>query len=74
MQFDEENNELNLYGRIEIPISVGVKGGVINSNQIYQDNLQILGVFTSKELAEIIACVGLASNFAALRALSIEGI
>ncbi|MDO8056525.1 MAG: 3-hydroxy-3-methylglutaryl-CoA reductase, partial [Candidatus Hermodarchaeota archaeon] len=33
-----------------------------------------LGVKTANELAEIIACVGLAKNLAALRALSQEGI
>jgi hydroxymethylglutaryl-CoA reductase len=36
--------------------------------------VKILGVKTANELAEIIACVGLAQNLAALRALSQEGI
>lgn len=63
-----------LVGSIEIPISVGVKGGATQSNSLYQQNLRILGNPTSRELSEIIACVGLAQNFAALRALSLEGI
>jgi len=36
--------------------------------------LKILGVQTARELAEIIAAVGLAQNLAALRALATEGI
>jgi hydroxymethylglutaryl-CoA reductase len=36
--------------------------------------LQILGVDTAQELAEVIMCVGLAQNFAAIRALATEGI
>ena len=63
-----------LVGSIEIPISVGVKGGATQSNSLYQQNLRLLGDPTSRELSEIIACVGLAQNFAALRALSLEGI
>jgi hydroxymethylglutaryl-CoA reductase len=36
--------------------------------------LKILGVKTAKELAEVIAAVGLVQNLAALRALAAEGI
>ena len=36
--------------------------------------LKLLGVKTARELAEIMACVGLAQNFAAIRALATEGI
>jgi len=36
--------------------------------------LKILGVQTARELAEIIASVGLAQNLAAVRALATEGI
>lgn len=63
-----------LVGSIEIPLSVGVKGGATQSNSLYQQNLRMLGNPTSKELSQIIACVGLAQNFAALKALSLEGI
>ncbi len=37
-------------------------------------NLKILGVKTARELAEVMASVGLAQNMAALRALATEGI
>jgi hydroxymethylglutaryl-CoA reductase len=36
--------------------------------------LRMLGVTRAHELAEIMACVGLAQNFAAVRALALEGI
>lgn len=63
-----------LQGRLEIPISVGTRGGATHSNPLYIQNLQLLRNPTSSQLAEIMVCVGLAQNFAALRALSQEGI
>ena len=36
--------------------------------------MEILGNPTTKELSEVLVTVGLAQNFAALRALAIEGI
>ena len=63
-----------LQGSIEIPISVGTRGGVTHSNPLYIQNLELLKNPTSSHLAEIMVCVGLAQNFAALRALSQEGI
>lgn len=70
----EETQRALLVGSIDIPLSVGVKGGATQSNSLYQQNLKILGNPSSKELSQIIACVGLAQNFSALKALSIEGI
>lgn len=61
-------------GSLELPIAVGVKGGVLDKNPLYKTTLNILGQPNAKELAEIIVTVGLAQNFAALRALAIEGI
>ena len=62
------------YGRIEMPISVGSQGGAIKSNPSYMNTLKILGYPDAMELAQIMVTVGLAQNFAAIRALSIEGI
>ena len=62
------------YGRIEMPISVGSKGGAIKSNPSYQNTMMILGYPDAQEISNIMISVGLAQNFAALRALSIEGI
>lgn len=61
-------------GRIEVPISVGTRGGVTHSNPLYIQTLEILKNPSSNQLAEIMAAVGLAQNFAALRALAFEGI
>ncbi len=64
----------DLVGEIEIPMKVGTQGGSLNSNPSARLNHQILGVATATELAEVMAAVGLAQNFAALRALSTDGI
>jgi hydroxymethylglutaryl-CoA reductase len=64
----------NLRGRLEMPMKVGIVGGPLESNPGVAMNLRILGVKTSGELAEVMAAVGLAQNFAALRALATEGI
>mgnify|MGYP003881207077 CR=1 FL=1 len=70
----EKNKDGDLVGTIELPIAVGVIGGATASHPIAKINRKILGVKTAKELAEIMAAVGLAQNFAALRALATEGI
>lgn len=57
-----------------MPISVGSKGGAIKSNPSYVNLLKILEHPDACEMAQIMLSVGLAQNFAALRALSIEGI
>jgi hydroxymethylglutaryl-CoA reductase len=66
--------EGNLVGEIELPMAVGLVGGATKTHPIAKIAIKILGVKSSKELAEIIASVGLAQNFAAIRALSMEGI
>jgi hydroxymethylglutaryl-CoA reductase len=64
----------NLRGRIELPMKVGIVGGPLESNPGTALNLRLLGVKSGTELAEVMAVVGLAQNFAALRALATEGI
>jgi hydroxymethylglutaryl-CoA reductase len=64
----------NLRGSIEIPMKVGIVGGPLESNPGTALNLRLLGVKSATELAEVMAVVGLAQNFAALRALATEGI
>jgi hydroxymethylglutaryl-CoA reductase len=68
------DGEGNLVGSIELPIAVGVVGGATASHPIARICRKILGVKTARELAEVMAAVGLAQNFAALRALATEGI
>lgn len=69
-----KDNKGDLVGEIELPLAVGTIGGATKSNPTARIALKILGVKNAKELAEVMACVGLANNFAALRALATEGI
>jgi len=64
----------NLVGEIELPIAVGVVGGAANMHPKAKLCRKILGITTAKELAEVVASLGLAQNFAALFALSTVGI
>ncbi len=64
----------NLVGKIEIPLSVGTVGGIINVHPTAKVCAKILGVDSASELACVIAAAGLAQNFSALRALASEGI
>ncbi len=64
----------DLRGRIEIPLAVGIVGGATRVHPIAQLALKILNIESASQLAEVIACVGLAQNFAAIRALATEGI
>ena len=63
-----------LVGTLEMPIAVGTVGGSLKAHPMYKTNLKMLGSPNSQQLAQIIASVGLAQNFAALRALATEGI
>ena len=64
----------NLVGKIELPLSVGIVGGIINIHPMAKICTKILGVSSAQELACVIASVGLAQNFSAMRALATEGI
>jgi hydroxymethylglutaryl-CoA reductase len=70
----EKDEEGNLVGSIELPIAVGTVGGATRTNPVAGVALKILGTRNAQELAGIMASLGLAQNFAALRALSSEGI
>ncbi|ALC88982.1 3-hydroxy-3-methylglutaryl-CoA reductase [Bacillus sp. FJAT-18017] len=67
-----ENN--TIVGTIELPLAVGLVGGATKSHPVAQVGTKILGVKTARELSGIIAALGLAQNFAGLRALASEGI
>jgi hydroxymethylglutaryl-CoA reductase len=64
----------DLVGEIEIPLKVGTVGGSLGANPAAALGLELCGVATAVELAELMAAVGLAQNFAALRALATRGI
>jgi hydroxymethylglutaryl-CoA reductase len=64
----------NLVGSLEMPMAVGIVGGATKVHPMARVALKLMGVKTARELAEIIVAVGLAQNFAAIRALATEGI
>jgi hydroxymethylglutaryl-CoA reductase len=66
--------EISLYGRLELPLAVGTVGGATRVHPAAQVALKILGITAARELAEVMAAVGLAQNLAAIRALATEGI
>lgn len=70
----EKNKDGNLVGSIELPMAVGVVGGLTKNHPVARVNLKILGVKSAQEFGEVLACVGLAQNLAALKALSTEGL
>ena len=70
----EKNREGDLVGTLEMPMAVGLVGGAAKTHPTARANIKILGVKSAIELAEVMGAVGLAQNFAALRALASEGI
>jgi hydroxymethylglutaryl-CoA reductase len=64
----------NLLGKLVLPVKVGVVGGSLETNPAVAVSLQIAGASSAAELAGMMAAVGLAQNFAALRALVTDGI
>jgi hydroxymethylglutaryl-CoA reductase len=70
----EKNDDGDLVGSIEIPMAVGLVGGATKVHPTARACVKILGVESAKELGEVIAAVGLAQNFAAMKALATEGI
>ena len=64
----------NLVGELELPLAVGIIGGAGNIHPKARLCKKILGISTAQELAEVVASLGLAQNFAAVFALSTVGI
>lgn len=64
----------DLHGEIALPMALGIVGGATRAHPAAKIALQLLGVKSARELAEVAAAVGLAQNFAALRALATDGI
>lgn len=63
-----------LCGEITLPLPIATKGGSIGLNPTVEVSFDLLKQPTAKELASIIASIGLAQNFAALKALVSIGI
>ena len=70
----EKDDLGNLVGTFEIPLSVGIVGGVTNDHPIAKICTKILNLTNVQELSCVMAATGLAQNFAAMRALVTEGI
>ncbi|MEM0259687.1 MAG: hydroxymethylglutaryl-CoA reductase, degradative, partial [Thermoproteota archaeon] len=70
----EKDENGDLVGTLEMPMAVGLIGGATKVHPIAKVAVKILGVKTATELARVMVAVGLAQNFAALRALALEGI
>lgn len=64
----------HLAGSIELPMAVGLVGGATKLHPTAKACLQILQVKSAEQLARVIAAVGLAQNFSALKALATTGI
>ncbi|MFX0029830.1 MAG: hydroxymethylglutaryl-CoA reductase, degradative [Candidatus Hermodarchaeota archaeon] len=64
----------NLIGEIEVPLALGIIGGMTKIHPMARLALKILNVKSANELSQIGAALGLAQNVAALRALASEGI
>ncbi|MFN7954805.1 MAG: hydroxymethylglutaryl-CoA reductase, degradative [bacterium] len=61
-------------GELELPLSVGIVGGITKVHPVVKVALKILGVQSASDLARVAAAAGLAQNFGALHALATEGI
>ena len=70
--WQDENGDL--CGTLEMPLAVGTVGGATRVHPTAQIALKLMNIQSARQLAEIIAAVGLAQNVAALRALATEGI
>ncbi len=70
----EKNANGDLVATIEMPMAVGLVGGATKTNPIARAAVKILGVKTATEMGEVFVALGLAQNFAAMRALATEGI
>ena len=70
----EVSAEGNLVGSIEVPMAVGLVGGATKLHPSAKVALKVLNAKTAEDLARVIAAVGLAQNFSAMKALATTGI
>lgn len=59
---------------LDVPLAIGTVGGLTSLHPLAKKTLEILGNPSAEKLMRIIASVGLAQNFAALRSLVTTGI
>ena len=68
------NADGDLVGELDMPMKVGTVGGSLETNPTVRINHRLLGSPGATELAGVMGAVGLAQNYAALRALTTAGI
>jgi hydroxymethylglutaryl-CoA reductase len=66
--------DASLCGEIHMPLAAATRGGSTRAHAAVRAAFELVGTDDARELAVIIASAGLATNLAALRALSSEGI
>lgn len=71
-EFDEDRDILK--GSITIPLQIATVGGTLSNHPTAKLNLEMMRIESSRELANVIAAVGLVQNFSAVRALVSDGI
>ncbi|MCA9581888.1 MAG: 3-hydroxy-3-methylglutaryl-CoA reductase, partial [Myxococcales bacterium] len=69
-----KDGEGRLVGHLELPLALGIVGGPSRVHAGAQLALRASGSTSAQDLAMLVACVGMASNLAALRALATVGI
>nr|AOE11960.1 hydroxymethylglutaryl-CoA reductase [uncultured bacterium] len=67
-----ENNIFRFY--IEVPLALGTVGGLTGLHPLAKKSMELMGNPKAHELMKIVAVVGLAQNFAALKSLTTTGI
>jgi hydroxymethylglutaryl-CoA reductase len=67
-----ENDIFRFY--IEVPLALGTVGGLTGLHPLAKKSMELMGEPKAHELMRIVACVGLAQNFAALKSLTTTGI
>jgi len=70
----EVDRDGNLVGMLEMPMAVGLIGGATKVHPTARAVLDLMKVDSADELARLIAAVGLAQNFAAMRVLATTGV
>ncbi len=70
----EVTAEGDLAGSLEMPMAVGLIGGATKLHPMARACLRIMDIQSAEQLARVIAAVGLAQNFSALKALATEGV
>ncbi|MDO4432266.1 MAG: hydroxymethylglutaryl-CoA reductase, degradative [Aerococcaceae bacterium] len=69
-----DDTKSTLEGEIVLPLAVATVGGTLSVHPTAKQSLTLLGCQSASELAQVIASIGLAQNYAALRALVTDGI